>query len=36
MDCYEAIGNNNMRRFRLYREVDISGVSGTGIVAEGI
>ena len=25
-----------MRRFRLYREIDVSGVSGTGIVAEGI
>lgn len=25
-----------MRRFELHREVDLSGVSGTGIVAEGI
>lgn len=25
-----------MRRFVLYRELDISGVSGTGIVAEGV
>ncbi len=24
-----------MRRFKLYRKVDISGVSGTGYVAEG-
>lgn len=25
-----------MRRFQLVREVDASGVSGTGVVAEGI
>jgi hypothetical protein len=25
-----------MRRFRLVRYVDVSGVSGTGIVAEGV
>jgi len=25
-----------MRRFQLYRKRDISGVSGTGIVAEGV
>ena len=25
-----------MRRFRLFRDVDVSGVSGTGYVAEGI
>lgn len=25
-----------MRRFHLLREVDVSGVSGTGIVAEGV
>lgn len=25
-----------MRRFQLFRRQDISGVSGTGIVAEGI
>ena len=25
-----------MRRFRLRRTVDVSGVSGTGIVAEGV
>lgn len=25
-----------MRRFHLVREVDVSGVSGTGIVAEGV
>lgn len=25
-----------MRRFRLLRHYDVSGVSGTGIVAEGI
>lgn len=26
----------NMRKFHLYREVDVSGTSGTGIVAEGV
>lgn len=26
----------NMRRFYLQRDVDVSGVSGTGIVAEGV
>jgi hypothetical protein len=25
-----------MRRFRLFRDVDVSGVSGTGYVAEGV
>lgn len=25
-----------MRRFELHREVDVSGISGTGIVAEGV
>ena len=25
-----------MRRFHLVREVDVSGVSGTGVVAEGL
>jgi hypothetical protein len=25
-----------MKRFRLIREVDVSGVSGTGIVTEGV
>lgn len=25
-----------MRRFHLYRSVDITGVSGTGVIAEGI
>lgn len=25
-----------MRRFQLFREVDVSGVSGTGVVAEGV
>ena len=25
-----------MRRFHLARDVDVSGVSGTGIVAEGV
>lgn len=25
-----------MRRFQLVREVDVTGVSGTGVVAEGI
>lgn len=25
-----------MRRFRLVREHDVSGVSGTGVVAEGV
>lgn len=25
-----------MRRFRLVREEDVSGVSGTGVVAEGV
>jgi hypothetical protein len=25
-----------MRRFYLYRSVDISGVSGTGMIAEGV
>jgi hypothetical protein len=25
-----------MRRFYLYRSVDITGVSGTGVIAEGI
>jgi hypothetical protein len=25
-----------MRRFRLVREVDVSGISGTGVVAEGV
>lgn len=24
-----------MRRFELHRDVDVSGVSGTGVVAEG-
>lgn len=27
---------SNMRRFVLSRQADISGVSGTGIVAEGV
>jgi hypothetical protein len=26
----------NMRRFELHRDEDVSGVSGTGVVAEGI
>jgi len=26
----------NMRRFELHRDQDVSGVSGTGIVAEGV
>jgi len=26
----------NPRRFRLLRHVDVSGVSGTGVVAEGV
>lgn len=25
-----------MRRFQLVRDVDISGISGTGLVAEGV
>lgn len=25
-----------MRRFQIHRDVDVSGVSGTGIVAEGV
>lgn len=25
-----------MRRFRLVRDVDVSGVSGTGVVVEGV
>lgn len=25
-----------MRRFKLVRKVDVSGISGTGVVAEGI
>lgn len=25
-----------MRRFELHREEDVSGVSGTGVVAEGV
>lgn len=25
-----------MRRFQLFRDVDVSGVSGTGYVAEGV
>ncbi|WP_447643153.1 hypothetical protein [Nocardioides zeae] len=25
-----------MRRFELHRDADVSGISGTGIVAEGI
>ena len=25
-----------MRRFKLVRSIDVSGVSGTGIVAEGV
>lgn len=25
-----------MRRFELHRDVDVSGVSGTGVVAEGV
>lgn len=25
-----------MRRFQLVREVDVTGVSGTGVVAEGV
>lgn len=25
-----------MRRFELHRDVDVSGISGTGVVAEGI
>lgn len=25
-----------MKRFELHREVDVSGISGTGVVAEGI
>lgn len=27
---------SNMRRFYLQRDVDVSGVSGTGVVAEGV
>lgn len=25
-----------MRRFELHRDIDVSGVSGTGVVAEGV
>lgn len=25
-----------MRRFQLHRDVDVSGVSGTGVVADGV
>ena len=28
--------NTNMRRFILVRDVDVSGVSGVGVVAEGV
>jgi len=28
--------NNGMRTFHLYRDEDESGVSGTGVVAEGV
>lgn len=28
--------NSNARRFRLVRDVDVSGTSGTGVVAEGV
>lgn len=31
-----ALGHRLMRRFHLARDVDVSGVSGTGIVAEGV
>ena len=32
----KSYSNSKMRRFYLYRQKDISGVSGKGIVAEGI
>lgn len=25
-----------MRRFELHRKIDVSGISGTGVVAEGV
>ena len=25
-----------MRRFEMHRDVDVSGISGTGVVAEGV
>lgn len=25
-----------MRRFRLFRDADVTGISGTGVVAEGV
>lgn len=25
-----------MRRFELHRDIDVSGISGTGVVAEGV
>jgi hypothetical protein len=39
MKNYKKVGGrsmSNMRRFQLKRDIDESGVSGTGIVAEGI
>jgi hypothetical protein len=32
----KRVGGEQMRRFRLVRFVDVSGVSGTGVVAEGV
>lgn len=30
------LGESKTRRFELHRQTDVSGVSGTGVVAEGV
>jgi hypothetical protein len=35
-DSMGTCGNETMRRFCLVRNEDVSGVSGTGVVAEGV
>lgn len=36
MRCRESFKRAAMKRFQLVRDEDVSGVSGTGLVAEGI
>lgn len=31
-----TVPDMHMRRFQLVRDIDVSGVSGTGVVAEGV
>src|SRR5690606_3093155 len=33
---FRETGRSSMRRFELHRDEDVSGVSGTGVVAEGV